>query len=158
MTSFIYNGSESIRSFKKSVVDISNGRGIEKYKVYTSLKRYWGLTNQPFDPTKTLDIKTLNPSETFQDNSGGINYFNLNIDIKDKKYVYYAFPDGIGNADLKSITLDGGFNQLGAFVKSYVNIQNGGDVQRYVVYTSVYYYEPDEAVSPILKITNWEFK
>jgi hypothetical protein len=158
LTSFIYNGSESIRSFKKSIIDINNGRGTEKYKVYTSLKRYWGLTNSPFDDAKTLDVKTLNQAETFQDNSGGTNYLNLNIDIKDLKHVYFAFPDIIGNADLKTITFDGGFNQIGAFAKSYVNIQNGGDVQRYVVYTSKYPYEPDDKVSPILQITNWEFK
>jgi hypothetical protein len=157
VTSFIYNGTESIRSFKKTVVNFQNERGTTPYKVYTSIKRYWGLTNQPFDPNTILDIRTLNPA-AFQDNAGGSNYLNLTLEVKDRKYIYFAFPDGIGNADLKSFTIDGGFNQINAFVKSYINIQNDQGIQRYVVYTSVYSYEPDETVGPVLQIKNWEFK
>jgi hypothetical protein len=156
VTSFIYNGTESIRSFKKTVVNFQNERGTTPYKVYTSIKRYWGLTNQPFDPNTTLDIRTLSPA-ALQDNSGGVNYLNLNIDITDKKYIYFAFPDGIGNADLVSI-LYKTFENLGAFNKSFVNIQNDQGVQRYIVYTSKNSFEPDLSDSPILQIKNMEFK
>lgn len=156
VTSFIYNGTESIRSFKKTVVNFQNERGTTPYKVYTSIKRYWGLTNQPFDPNTTLDIRTLSPA-AFQDNSGGVNYLNLSIDITDKKYIYYAFPDGIGNAELVSILYET-FENLGSFNKSYINIQNNQGIQRYVLYTSKNTFAPDLSVSPILQIKNMEFK
>ena len=156
VTSFIYNGTESIRSFKKTVVNFQNEKGTTAYKVYTSIKRYWGLTNEPFDPTTTLDIRTQSPA-AFQDNSGGVNYLNLNIDISDKKYIYYAFPDGIGNADLVSILYET-FENLGSFNKTYVNIQNDQGIQRYVVYTSKNTFAPDLTLSPILQIKNMEFK
>jgi hypothetical protein len=81
----------------------------------------------------------------------------LNIDITDKKYIYFAFPDGIGNADLVSI-LYKTFENLGAFNKSFVNIQNDQGVQRYIVYTSKNSFEPDLSDSPILQIKNMEFK
>ena len=156
LTSFIYNGNESIKSFKKTVVNFQNEKGTTAYKVYTSIKRYRGLTNEPFDPTTTLDIRTQSPA-AFQDNSGGINYLNLNIDISDKKYIYYAFPDGIGNADLVSILYET-FENLGSFNKTYVNIQNDQGIQRYVVYTSKNTFSPDLTISPILQIKNMEFK